>query len=568
MGRYLAAIGLTVGFAWPVWADTGYVYPLPSWHVTTQHGDAIGGGLYHMGVDAGFDTSAGTPVYATGDGIIREAQERTQFGLVVLIEHDAGTADAHVSLYGHLDPSDVRVTVGQIVAAGDVIGVLGNETNNGGWSVHLHFGIHKSPYTGDWVYYGHVYDPETATQWYNPEKYIPNHAATDVWQPTVSTTIVDGAVIGNTIPLAATVGDIGGGVQTLKVRLKTAGTAWQTITTYTQPYYEFYDEIDVSEYPDGDIQFKLIVRDGVTEKTTLTRTVTKDPYRYTTPAFVAAKNGPSDFFVSQWSFGGTALNGFFPFGSDWNHGGYLAMADDMIAAIRRDTADSTSVAKLFTASGTLTQKFKLKDIQPVAATLADDVLVVADKRTNTVTAYSTTGVNQWTITPTIVVTDVAVIDSTVYVCGHDSSRPLVLVMDTAGTEIARWRPFGKYLTSPGCHIAVGDVTGDGAVDIIAGSFGKTPGTLAVLSADGTRLQPSMRPFGDSFTGQVDVATLPWDTTEDAIAEAELLVSQASAGQAWVKTYRLSEEPVVLFEQRVYEADFTNGAQVVSSVYAW
>ena len=76
MAGYLAALILVA---------SGYIYPLPSWHVTTQHGEAIGGDLYHMGVDAGFDSPAGTPVYAAGAGIVREAQERSQFGLVVLI---------------------------------------------------------------------------------------------------------------------------------------------------------------------------------------------------------------------------------------------------------------------------------------------------------------------------------------------------------------------------------------------------------------------------------------------------------------------------------------------------
>ncbi|EKD78370.1 MAG: hypothetical protein ACD_41C00360G0001, partial [uncultured bacterium] len=113
----------------------------------------------------------------------------------------------------------------------------------------------------------------------------------------------------------------------------------------------------------------------------------------------------------------------------------------------------------------------------------------------------------------------------------------------------------------------GDVTGDGVTDVIVGSYGQTIGTVAVLSTTGERLLPSFRPFGDEFSGQVDVASIQWDTTEDAVIESELLVSQASNGQAWVKTYQLSGAITVLFEKLVYEESFTNGTQVVSSVYA-
>ena len=136
MARYLAcglvSLLLALSLPRPSEAATNYIYPLPTWHISTHQGEEIGDGLYHMGIDAGFDLPAGTPVYATADGIVREAQERTQFGLVVLIEHFPDDATPNVSLYGHLDPSDIRVTPGQSVAAGDIIGVLGTEENNGG----------------------------------------------------------------------------------------------------------------------------------------------------------------------------------------------------------------------------------------------------------------------------------------------------------------------------------------------------------------------------------------------------------------------------------------------------
>lgn len=542
MAPYLATVILAV--------STGYIYPLPSWHVTTQHGEDLGNGLYHMGVDAGFDLPAGTEVYATADGIVREAQERSQFGLVVLIEHEAGTEAAHVSLYGHLDPTDVRVTVGQTVAAGDVIGVLGNETNNGGWAVHLHFGIHKAAYTGEWVYYGHVYDPATAKQWYNPEKFIPKHFGTDIWQPTLTTTLVNDDMVGNSIPLTAAVGDRGNGVQTLTVKVKTTDTAWITVGSYDQPYYDFSDTIDISSYPDGKITFKLVARDGITEKTTLTRTVIKDPYRYTTPAFFATKAGPADSFITQWSFGGTALQAFYPFSETWSAGGFIATTDDGIVVVRRDTKDSTSVAKFFSESGTLQTKFKLKDIQPTAITFSDDTLVISDQRSQQVVGYDVSGAQLWTIIPPLSVTDLQFVDNTLYLCGFTDTHTKIVITDTTGTVINQFRPFSKQATTKGCHLSVTD-------KIIVGSFGDTFGTVAILDLEGKRVYPSFRPFGDAFSGQVDVAILN---------ESELAVSQASDGQAWVKIYELSSEPTVVLEKLVYEESFTNGTHVVSSRY--
>lgn len=541
-------------------AASSYIYPLPSWQVSTQHGEEIGDELYHMGVDAGFDLPTAAPVYAAADGIVREVQERSQFGLVVLIEHEPDTAAARVSLYGHLDPTDVRVAIGQVVQAGDVIGVLGDETNNGGWPTHLHFGIHKAPYTGEWVYYGHVYDPDTAKLWYDPEKFIPNHLATDVWQPSLATDLVADSVVGNTLTFTVTAGDIGGGVERLTVQTKTAASAWVTATTIDQPAYTTSVAVDISSYPDGAVFVKLIARDAVTEKVTLKRTVQKDPYRYTTPAFVTSQAGQSNALITQWSYGGTALNTFLPFSANWSAGGYIALADQVVTAVRRHTKSSTALVKRFTEAGELLNSFKLPLVSPQAITTTADTIMIEDQESQAITGYSITGEPRWTIAPPFPITDVAMVNNTLYLCGYNQAgKTKVVVMDTAGVVLQQFRPFSKTAGTRGCHLAVGDL-------IVVGSRGKMPGTVTAFSLAGERLVPAFQPFGAAFTGQVDVAVTQWDTPEDAVTEAEILVSQASAGQAWVKAYRLLPEPTVLFEKLVYEAAFTNGAQVVSSTY--
>jgi 4-aminobutyrate aminotransferase-like enzyme len=64
------------------------------------------------------------------------------YGPVIILRH-ARDADSDLfSLYGHLSRESLtRVSVGQVVAAGQQIATLGAPEVNGGWSPHLHFQI-------------------------------------------------------------------------------------------------------------------------------------------------------------------------------------------------------------------------------------------------------------------------------------------------------------------------------------------------------------------------------------------------------------------------------------------
>ena len=88
----------------------------------------------HWGMD--FSAKTGTPIYATGDGIIARADARAVgFGNHVRIDHGFG----YVSIYAHMDKIVVRR--GNRVKRGDLIGYVGNT----GRSVapHLHYEIVK-----------------------------------------------------------------------------------------------------------------------------------------------------------------------------------------------------------------------------------------------------------------------------------------------------------------------------------------------------------------------------------------------------------------------------------------
>jgi murein DD-endopeptidase MepM/ murein hydrolase activator NlpD len=86
----------------------------------------------HQGTDlAG---AYGTPIYATGDGVVVHAGWDSGYGRQVTIRHDFGVE----TLYGHL--SGINVSVGQRVSRGERIGGMGNSGRSTG--THLHYEVH------------------------------------------------------------------------------------------------------------------------------------------------------------------------------------------------------------------------------------------------------------------------------------------------------------------------------------------------------------------------------------------------------------------------------------------
>ena len=91
-------------------------------------------GKPHKGVDmAG---PRGSPIYATGDGVVIFAGTQRGYGKVVKIQHEFG----FVTVYAH--QNKLRVTKGQRVSRGDRIGDMGNTGRSSG--NHLHYEIQVS----------------------------------------------------------------------------------------------------------------------------------------------------------------------------------------------------------------------------------------------------------------------------------------------------------------------------------------------------------------------------------------------------------------------------------------
>ncbi|MFN7415033.1 LysM peptidoglycan-binding domain-containing M23 family metallopeptidase [Dolichospermum flos-aquae] len=111
-------------------------YPLPSstdvalaygWQIHPITGDVF----FHSGVDLLAPVS--TPVTAIAPGIIVFAKEQGSYGKLVIINHAGGLQ----SRYAQLD--SIKVTLGQTVNKGDILGAVGTTGQPTSTQPHLHF---------------------------------------------------------------------------------------------------------------------------------------------------------------------------------------------------------------------------------------------------------------------------------------------------------------------------------------------------------------------------------------------------------------------------------------------
>ena len=91
---------------------------------------------FHAGMD--FSASPGTPVYATGDGVVVKAGWETGYGNTIEVNHGFG----YLTRYAHL--SAYKVRPGQKVVRGEVIGAVGSTGKSTG--PHLHYEVHLLRY--------------------------------------------------------------------------------------------------------------------------------------------------------------------------------------------------------------------------------------------------------------------------------------------------------------------------------------------------------------------------------------------------------------------------------------
>lgn len=114
----------------------GYIWPVDSRYITsTVGGRASPGGIgstNHKGTDIG-RVGYTSSVYAAKAGTVIVSQYSSSYGNYVVISHGSG----NTTLYAHM--SSRKVSVGQYVNQGDVIGITGSTGNSTG--PHLHFEV-------------------------------------------------------------------------------------------------------------------------------------------------------------------------------------------------------------------------------------------------------------------------------------------------------------------------------------------------------------------------------------------------------------------------------------------
>ncbi|MFZ4401709.1 MAG: M23 family metallopeptidase [Bacteroidales bacterium] len=88
--------------------------------------------LKYRGMHTGIDIAApkGTPIYATGDGVIVNPIGVSGYGIVCVINHGYG----YQTLYGHM--SKINVNPGQKIRRGEIIGFVGSTGVSTGSHVH------------------------------------------------------------------------------------------------------------------------------------------------------------------------------------------------------------------------------------------------------------------------------------------------------------------------------------------------------------------------------------------------------------------------------------------------
>jgi len=145
-------------FTRPIAADN-VNWPLAAY----RYGGVFFSNVVHTGVD--IDAEEGTPILAAGSGTVVSADwglyteapgnRNDPYGQAVVVRHDFGYQDQTLfTIYAHM--SEIKVVAGQHVAAGDVLGLVGDTGVTTG--PHLHFEVRLGTNT-----FFKTYNPELWT---------------------------------------------------------------------------------------------------------------------------------------------------------------------------------------------------------------------------------------------------------------------------------------------------------------------------------------------------------------------------------------------------------------------
>jgi len=175
---------LGVGVGWGYDIADSFRFPLNSYVLGCNPFWGVCVKPWHTGEDS--TATAGTSVYAPSNGEVKHAQYHSgdkNYGGMYIIEFTLPNGEKGCLVFGHMNFGSFtkNTTDKKSVRKGEYLGDIGNYSQNGGWSEHLHFGIHKGAYLsgvvcgGEWNYGGYTTCAEVKNDWYDPYAFINNH---------------------------------------------------------------------------------------------------------------------------------------------------------------------------------------------------------------------------------------------------------------------------------------------------------------------------------------------------------------------------------------------------------
>lgn len=111
----------------------------------------------------------------------------------------------------------------------------------------------------------------------------------------------------------------------------------------------------------------------------------------------------------------------------------------------------------------------------------------------------------------------------------------------------------------GVRVSAGDVDNDGKDEIITGAGPGGGPHVRIFDGNGTVKPIYYFPFHQDFRGGVDVASFDYNND----GQAEIIMSQASEGQSWIKVYKYNKKKTVVSEFMSYAPQFQGGANVTA-----
>lgn len=145
------------------------------------------------------------------------------------------------------------------------------------------------------------------------------------------------------------------------------------------------------------------------------------------------------------------------------------------------------------------------------------------------------------------------------VLGSDATFPQVKVYSADGQRTGvNFFAFDKKFRGGG-DIAVCNLDKEGKEEIVVGAGPGGGPQVRAFDSRGNFTGFSIFPFHPNFRGGVDVAC----GDVDGDKKDEIIVSQQSQGQAWVKVYKADFRKIVIADFLAYPANFQGGARVAS-----